>query len=372
MTFGGTDGDHLREVHQSIQVSDKCGTTPALGSTIIVGDIDISPTLKFLVQETKLENDYEVGLMPYHGVEDLRAGDSPDMIEEFMRVVGHTMKALNSDSWVAVQIDYMPFFPPGFGVGQVFPPGFWVSAVFPPFPQELIAFQVQWEKWAFGQVGFDRRTNLPFQLLQTTESGLWECILPSGHLCFLAVHQDFEEWGPFLSGDRFVAYQVLRIGCFQGRPLIAVPQIGPGSSLVKRWPGQTCGSVASATYELFAGIGGWHAGLKHFGEQIVIAVEIDPVKAQVLADTLGTSCVAFRDVRPFHLGSSIVLVGDVRDPAWFHVSLLLPAKLILWSAPCVTWSQGGRLQGLCAENGILLLDAIGVCGVFGLWSSRSS
>lgn len=40
----------------------------------------------------------------------------------------------------------MPFFPPGFGDGLVFPAGFWVSAVCPPLPQELTAFQVQWEK----------------------------------------------------------------------------------------------------------------------------------------------------------------------------------------------------------------------------------
>ena len=58
------------------------------------------------------------------------------------------------------------------------------------------------------------------------------------------------------------------------------------------------------------------------------------------------------------------LIGDVRDPRWFHVTLLLPAKLVLWSAPCITWSQGGRLKGLGDENGLLLLEAIGICGVF--------
>lgn len=223
---------------------------------------------------------------------------------------------------------------------------------------------MQWEKWAFGQVGFDRKTNLVVQLQQVTDLGLWQCFLPSGFLCYLLVHKDYEEWGPFVSGDRFVAFQVLQIGCFQGCPLIGVPQIGSGASLVKRWPGQTCGDIASATYELFAGIGGWHAGLKQFGEQVVVAVEIDPTKAQVLANMLGVPCVEFRDVRPFHLSSSVVLVGDVRDPRWFHVTLLLPAKLVLWSAPCTTWSQGGRLKGLGEENGLLLLEAIGICGVF--------
>lgn len=52
-------------------------------------------------------------------------------VEDFMRVVRHTMKVnrtfglsdfiftLSSDSWVAVQSDYTPFFPPGFGTGQL-------------------------------------------------------------------------------------------------------------------------------------------------------------------------------------------------------------------------------------------------------------
>lgn len=334
---------------------------------------EVTPTLRFRVQESVCALQEEIGDLTFQ-VPVLRDPGLVDSNAEFLRVAKHTLATINrvfnlhdrvftfQDGWVAVQ--YMPFFPPGCAVEQAFPPEFWVPTVCPSLPQELHAFQVQWEKWAFGQVGFDRKTNLVVQLQEITDLGLWKCFLPSGYSCYLLVHKDYEEWGPFVSGDRFVAFQALQIGCFQGCPLIAVPHIGSGSSLVKRWPGQTCGDIASATYELFAGIGGWHAGLRQFGEQVVVAVEIDPTKAQVLACMLGVPCVEFRDVRPFHLGGSIVLVGDVRGPYWFHLTLLLPAKLVLWSAPCITWSQGGRLKGLGDENGLLLLEAMGICGVF--------
>ena len=95
-------------------------------------------------------------------------------------------------------------------------------------------------------------------------------------------------------------------------------------------------------------------GWAHLGSHVVVAVELCPQKAQILAEILQVPCVQASQLRPHHLEQSVVIQGDVRDPTWFHVSLVLPAKLVLWSAPCVTWSAGGRLRGLSAEEGLLL------------------
>ena len=71
-------------------------------------------------------------------------------------------------SWVAVHEQYMPFSPPCiFGDGRVFGCAEWSPTCLPPLPQELSAFQAQWERWRLGQVGFDKRTNVLVQVLES-------------------------------------------------------------------------------------------------------------------------------------------------------------------------------------------------------------
>ena len=236
------DGGHNRRDEVAPQVRGG-GEDDAKVETVDAREVrEVSPTLRFLVQESDCVLQEGIG-DPTLQVPVLRDPGLVDSNAEFLRVAKHTLATCNrafnlhdrvftfQDGWVAVQ--YMPFFPPGCAVEQAFPPEFWVSAVGPSLPQELHAFQVQWEKWAFGQVGFDRKTNLVVQLQEITDLGLWKCFLPSGYSCYLLVHKDYEEWGPFVSGDRFVAFQVLQIGCFQGCPLIAVPHIGSGQTMAR-------------------------------------------------------------------------------------------------------------------------------------------
>ena len=105
---------------------------------------------------------------------------------------------------------------------------------FPSLPQELASFQEQWERWSLGQVGFDKRTNVSVRYLQRDRLGYWTCQFCTGQTCFLAVHSDYEDWGQIFPGDALIAFQVHQIGCYKGCPLIAVPKIGSGSSLIKQ------------------------------------------------------------------------------------------------------------------------------------------
>ena len=329
---------------------------------------EISPTLGFTVDEGERFGVGESSEV-LHPLEEQLSVDWSRVVNhaiETNRVYSRQDRIFNLDglSWVAVHEGYMPFFPPLFGDGHVFADFEWAPVCFPSLPQELASFQAQWERWSLGQVGFDKRTNVSVRYLQRDRLGYWTCQFCTGQTCFLAVHSDYEDWGQIFPGDALIAFQVHQIGCYKGCPLIAVPKIGSGSSLIKQPAGIEIAGTPVTVYELFAGIGGWSAGLAHLGSHVVVAVELCPQKAQILAEILQVPCVQASQLRPHHLEQSVVIQGDVRDPTWFHASLVLPAKLVLWSAPCVTWSAGGRLRGLSAEEGLLLLDSIGLCGLF--------
>ena len=187
------------------------------------GEVGVSPTIPFGLEPAGLQPDFS---------QEVEQGED-QMRAEWQRVVSHVVEvnrtyhkldrvfSLDGMSWVAVHEQYMPFFPPQFGNGGVFELGEWVSTRLKPLPQELSAFQAQWAKWNLGQVGFDRRTNVLMQVLETDcfGTGFWKAQLISGDICFLAVHRDYQEWGTVSTGDWLVAFQVVQIGCFQGAAL---------------------------------------------------------------------------------------------------------------------------------------------------------
>ncbi len=215
-------------------------------------------------------------------------------------------------------------------------------------------------------MGFDKRTNVLVQVLESdiAFSGIWKAQLLSSDICFLAIHHDYQEWGSVRPGDWLVAFQVLQIGRFQGAALIGIPKIGSGSALVKQWAGDLREGAPFHVYELFAGIGGWNAGLSQFSRHTVVAVEFDEEKARLLADVVGAPCVKPSALKPHHLEGSVVIQGDVRDCSWYHVSLVIPPRLVLWSVPCVSWSLGGLRRGLSVDEGMLLLETVGLCALF--------
>ena len=60
-----------------------------------------------------------------------------------------------------------------------------------------------------------------------------------------------------------------------------------------------------------------------------------------------------------------MLIAYIRDPSWYHVSLLAPPQIVVWSSPCVSWSKGGLARGLLSQDGLLFLDAASLVQVFG-------
>lgn len=76
----------------------------------------------------------------------------------------------------------------------------------------------------------------------------------------------------------------------------------------------------------------------------VIAVELNEVKA--MAKTLNVPCVFPSALTPDLLEGSFVLVADVCDPVCYHISLVAPPQVVVWSPLCVSWSYGGLGRGL--------------------------
>ncbi len=271
------------------------------------------------------------------------------------------------DSWVAVHEYYvLDLFPPP-GVWFSSFSDVWVCSVFPAVPQELQKLQEQVRRWGPGTIGTDCRTNVFFQLVRiiTDDAGLWlGQDDASGTLVYLQVHSDYLSWGPFEIGTRYVGFQVLQVGLLKNVPVVAIPGIGSGSSLIRRWH-QALATTLPVVYELFAGIGGWHAGLQQLGVAQVIFIEISEVKARALAASLNIPCIRPEDLSPIFLERSCVLIADVRDASWYHVSLVAPPQVAVWSSPCVSWSRGGLARGLLSQDGVLLLDAASLVQVFG-------
>ena len=122
----------------------------------------------------------------------------------------------------------------------------------------------------------------------------------TGNLVYLQVHSDFLSWGPFEIGSRYVGFQVIQVGFLHKVPVVVISGIGSGSSLLRRWQKAMLDMPLPVVYELFAGIGGWHAGLLPIGTAQTIFIEISEVKARALASSLNIPASV---LMPLHLCS---------------------------------------------------------------------
>ena len=126
--------------------------------------------------------------------------------------------------------------------------------------------------------------------------------------------------------------------------LVRVPQEGDGLRVV----------------DLFAGIGGWSDTIVGLWGDVVTSVEIDECKAKALARTLALPMI--RKVEGTAEGN-FVFCGDVFDLQWTKASWDDPFTVVLWSSPCVSWSQAGYAAGLDSTEGMLLIRSVALLGL---------
>ena len=124
--------------------------------------------------------------------------------------------------------------------------------------------------------------------------------------------------------------------------------------------------------EIFAGIGGWGIACENvIGCTNVVSIDVDPNPCKLLAASRGIVPITVDQfLESGGVGSSQVIIGDVADPRWWFTTCLSdPFDLLFWSSPCVSFSKAGLRAGLASAEGALLLKAIGLRLVFGVFLS---
>ena len=174
----------------------------------------------------------------------------------------------------------------------------------------------------------------------------------------------FNQWISFEIGQEFSALFCGVVAVFGGQPVVAVGTFGPSRALVRRWTRDES-SGPFTLLELFAGIGGWSTGFGQIADAVVVSVEWDRSKAVALAASHKVPCLDVDEVTPEHVGTSFVLVADVTDLSWLHITLACPFRFVCWSSPCISWSLGGKGLGLNCPEGLLMCSTIGLISFLG-------
>ena len=328
----------------------------------------ISPTLAFEVEPTTLQGDRELRgervkmYMIYPIVK--ACVETNTSLALANRVIG------KDDIWVAVPESYIGEFPQGFEV-RVDMPDFPFPRVGPLYlPQELGQFHGLWTKWITGTSG-SGLGHFRFVLVEGIMCGqglLWKVrfhhVYQGENVGFVLFHSSFQQWISFEIGQEFSALFCGVVAVFGGQPVVAVGTFGPSRALVRRWTRDES-SGPFTLLELYAGIGGWSTGFWQIADAVVVSVEWDRSKAVALAASHKVPCLDVDEVTPEHVGTSFVLVADVMDLSWLHVTLACPFRFVCWSSPCISWSLGGKGLGLNCPEGLLMCSTIGLISFLG-------
>ena len=328
----------------------------------------ISPTLAFEVEPPTLQGDREMRgervklYMIYPIVKACVETDTSLALAN--RVIG------KDDMWVAVPESYIGEFPQGFEV-RVDQPDFPLPRVGPLFlPQELGQLYGLWTKWITGTSG-SGLGHFRFVLVEGILCGqglFWKVrfhhVYQGENVGFVLFHSSFQQWLSFEIGQEFSALFCGVVAVFGGQPVVGVGTFGPSRALIRRWSKDEK-SGPFTLLELYAGIGGWSTGFGQIADAVVVSVEWDRSRAVALAASHNVPCLYIDEVTPEHVGTSFVLVADVTDLSWLHVTLACPFRFVCWSSPCISWSLGGKGLGLNCPEGLLMCSTIGLISFLG-------
>ena len=163
-------------------------------------------------------------------------------------------------------------------------------------------------------------------------------------------------------GHLYYVFQAICVGRFDQVPILLAPSPTQAGALVRQ-----CDQDAEPrSLEMFAGIGGWYQAQAALLKQprCTFSVEIDPVPAAALAKSTSRPCLSIGDWQCDPHLHDVVIVGDVRDPSWWLTTLSGPFTDMLFSAPCIPWSQAGLRKGLDSSDGQLLIWVAALVVVF--------
>ena len=274
------------------------------------------------------------------------------------------------DTWVAVPESYIGALPQRFRVCEV-RPSFPFPRSGPLFlPQDLAHLASFWTEWIAGTSGTGVG-HFRFRMLEGILGGkglLWKVqfqnVFQGEDIGFVFVHSCYQNWASFEVGQEFSALFCGLVAVFQGLPVVGVGPFGPSRSLIRRWTKEEQ-SGPHTLLELYAGIGGWSAGFGQLSDAVVVSVEWDKPRAVALAASKNVPWLTIDEVNPEHVGTSFVLIADVTDLSWLHVSLACPFRFLCWSSPCISWSLGGKGLGLDCPEGLLMCCTVGLASLLG-------
>ena len=226
-------------------------------------------------------------------------------------------------------------------------------------PQELRFVEGIFDSWAVStSVGMERDQSFVFTLVAEFKVQMCWCATVGPHDILLVFDAKWMNWLRLEAQQTLVVFDSKFCGVFEGKSVFFVAEEGH-SFLCRQW------SMDSARFlELFAGIGGWSAALPFLvNKASVVSVEIDPVRAGILARSRKCPVIPLDLLMPDMVLDDIVVLGDIRDKRWMKITLAWPFRGILHSPPCTSFSGGGSSLGLQVEDGQLMLHALGIVSV---------
>ena len=182
--------------------------------------------------------------------------------------------------------------------------------------------------------------------------------------CFLLWDGESE----LIEGTHVVLFNGLVVGVWEKSPIFGYPFPGSSSALVRR-PGA---DDDVRVLDLFSGLGGWEHALQLISPVLgdglnvcsdVVSIELEPVPARTLALNTRRVLVCADQCSSFG-EDGVVVLGDIRDPTWYGLSICRPFTHVLWSAPCQPWSKAGNTLGFSSDDGLLLAHAVGLILLF--------
>eukprot|EP00438_Fugacium_kawagutii_P002130 Skav218480 [mRNA] locus=scaffold538:1163068:1169817:- [translate_table: standard] len=202
--------------------------------------------------------------------------------------------------------------------------------------------------------GFYRKTTFTCTVIESVLTPLVFRVQWMSRTCLVIFDPSWFAFYTPVPGHKLTVVDAIGRGLLNNEPIYVV---GPEPrSHILRHPHDHDGT---RFLELFSGTSGWSDALHFLGlEMPGVYIDSDSVKATILAETRGLPLFTVDQLTPETLAWSMVVLGDVRDPRWYKLTLAGPFRFVLFSSPCVSFSFGGGMAGFDSEAGQLFLSSL--------------